>query len=213
MKSTNRLLVEGQTDKRVIPELMENVGVTWTSNGKPKVYIEASGSVGEILKPGVIEAELRASGLEALGIVVDANGNASNRWSEIRTRSSAEFDELPTEIPEEGLICSHAEGVRFGVWIMPNNRISGMLEDFLIGLIPQDSQELLNFAKSCVSGAREKGAQFKCSQTTKAELHTWLAWQDEPGRQLHQAVNYRILDARSPNSAPFANWFRQLFQL
>ena len=192
---------------------MEENGVEWGVDGRPTVHITASGSVGEILKPGVIEAELRASELEALGIVVDANGDADSRWNEIRNRCGAEFEQLPARIPADGLVCTHAEGARFGVWIMPNNRMSGMLEEFLIGLIPLDSQELLNFAKSCVASAREKGARFKDSQTRKAELHTWLAWQDEPGRQLHQAVNYRILDATSPNSAPFASWFRRLFDM
>ena len=213
MQSTKRLLVEGKSDMRVIPYLMEKNGVEWEIDGRPTVHIEASGSVGEILERGVLEAELRASGLEALGIIVDANGNAGKRWKQIRNRSKSEFKELPKQIPEQGLICLHSEGARFGVWIMPDNRMSGALESFLIGLIPQESEKLFSFAKNCVSGARDIGAPLKCSQTTKAELHTWLAWQDEPGRQLHEAVNYRMLDAKNSNSASFARWFRQLFEL
>ena len=61
----NKLLVEGKTDQQVIPYLMEHNGVTWPED--PPVYIESFGSVDEIMKPGVVEAEFKASRLEASG--------------------------------------------------------------------------------------------------------------------------------------------------
>ena len=61
---------------------MEHNGVTWPED--PPVYIESFGSVDEIMKPGVIEAEFKASRLEALGVVVDADGDAAARWDELR---------------------------------------------------------------------------------------------------------------------------------
>jgi hypothetical protein len=107
-------LVEGGADKRVIPHLMEANGVKWTRGDEP-VTITAQGSVGQILGPGVIEAELRATGLEALGVIVDADSDAAARWSAIRARCRSEFDGLPTDIPAGGLNTLHATGVRFGV--------------------------------------------------------------------------------------------------
>lgn len=208
-----KLLVEGDTDKRVIPYLMEANGVTWEVEKQPVVFIEPFGSVEEILKPGVIEAELRASGIQTLGLVVDANGNAKNRWEQIKNRCQAEFEVLPDDIPAGGLIIKHSEGAGFGVWIMPDNKFSGMLEDFLITLIPREAQGLLNLAKKCVDRAAKNGATYRRSQTKKAELHTWLAWQDEPGRQLHQAIHYRILEPGKPESKPFVSWFRSLFSV
>ncbi len=47
----------------------------------------------------------------------------------------------------------------------------------------------------------------------KADIHTWLAWQNPPGRQLHQAVMERILDPKHPKAQIFVNWFRDLYDL
>lgn len=208
-----KLLVEGATDKRVIPYLMEANGVAWGTPSRPVVFIDPLGSVEELLKPGLIEAELRASGLEALGVLFDANGDARQRWSQIRNRFGDEFDGLPEEIPEAGLHINHALGPRFGTWIMPDNRFSGMLEDFLIRLIPNNNRDLYGLAENCVAEAKRNDAPFRDVHTTKAEIYTWLAWQDEPGKQLHQAVHHRVLDPEKPESRLFVDWFRRLFEV
>lgn len=212
--SPRKLLVEGDTDKRVIPYLMEANDIEWESSGRPVVRIEPYNGVEELLKPGVVEAELRASGLEALGVMVDANGDASARWNRIKKHCDDQFEDLPERIPQNGLKTVHLEtGARFGVWIMPDNRFSGMLEDFLIRLIPEDSQDLYELAGKCVAEAARSGAPFKDVHKTKAEIYTWLAWQDEPGRQLHEAVHHRVLDPERPESQPFVHWFRHLFDV
>ena len=211
---SRKLLVEGNTDKRVIPFLMEANGVEWERSGEPVVCIAPYGSVDELLKPGVVEAELRASRLEALGLMVDANGDAFDRWNRIRSLCHDEFEHLPDRIPRGGLEIVHPESdVRFGVWIMPDNRFSGMLEDFLIRLIPEDSRSLYELAEQCVAEAAHNGAPFKDVHKAKARIYTWLAWQDEPGKQLHQAVHHRVLDPERPESQPFVDWFRSLFKV
>ena len=94
---------------------------------------------------------------------------------------------------------------------MPDNRSKGMLEDLLVQLVPRESESLFDLAKRCVGEATERGAPFKSAHLTKAEVHTWLAWQDDPGRSLHQAVDHRILDPMRAESKPFVRWFRSLF--
>ncbi len=209
-----KLLVEGETDKSVIPYLMEANGVTWPDPPNFPVYIKVSHSVNEILKPEVIEAEVRASGLEALGIVVDANGDAAARWDQFRCCCSSEFAELPDRIPAEGLEIVHSAGWRFGIWIMPDNRFTGMLEDLLVQLIPPEKPHALyELARNCVAESRRQGAPFKNVHQSKAEIYTWLAWQGEPGPRLQEAVKHKLLDPTSPRSRPFVNWFRSLFSV
>ena len=77
-------LVEGAVDSRVIVNLLISQGVNWETGGKPIVHVDDLGGLPEILDNGVIESELRASGLESLGIVVDANGDAAQQWQRIR---------------------------------------------------------------------------------------------------------------------------------
>ena len=208
---SKKLLVEGHTDKRVLPYLLEANGVTWEAAGEPIVYIEPCDGIDQMLKPGAIEAELGASGLEALGVMVDANGDARGQWTRVRDRCSGHFPSLPVEIPAEGLEIAHATGPRFGVWIMPDNRMKGALEDFLAQLVPIKSNSLFTFAEQCAAEAAKRGARFKPSHVTKATIHTWLAWQDEPGKSLHQAIDHRVLDPEKPESKPFVHWFRRLF--
>ena len=76
--------MEGAKDLRVIPYLMEANGVVWVPDGDPVVHIAPNNGAEQLLKQGVIESELRASGLEALGVVIDANGDARRRWSQVR---------------------------------------------------------------------------------------------------------------------------------
>ncbi len=63
-----RLLVEGREEQRVIPELIEKNGIEWgDSNDSWIVKIDEFDGVDKLLKPGVIEAELKSSGLSHLG--------------------------------------------------------------------------------------------------------------------------------------------------
>ena len=106
-----KLLVEGDTDLRVIAELMEANGVEWERDGKPVVHIEPSNGADELLKKGVIESEMQATGLEALGLVIDANGDARKQWTRIRERCQNALEgELPDAIPERGLDVRHVDG-------------------------------------------------------------------------------------------------------
>ena len=201
------------TDKRVMPYLMEANGVTWPEPPNHPVEIESWGSIDEILKPEAINNAVKVPGREALGVVVDANGDAAARWDELKARCGGEFAGLPDQIPAEGLHLVHPLGTRFGVWIMPDNRFEGMLEDLLVRLVPDDSGDLYGIARNCVATARSNDAPFKDAHERKAEIYTWLAWQDPPGLRLYEAVKHGVLDPTRPESRPFVDWFRRLFRL
>ena len=208
-----KLLVEGVVDKRVIVNLLISQGVNWVTDGKPIVHVDDLGGLPEILEDGVIESELRAWGLESLGIVVGANGDAAQQWQRIRERCRREIPTIPKRIPSEGLILEHDYGVRFGVWIMPDNQLCGMLEDYLVSLVPDEQSHLLELARRSVLQAKAAGAPFREVHRTKAEIHTWLAWQDKPGPQLHVAVLQRLLVPDRPESRKFIAWLRSLFEI
>ncbi|MEQ9234838.1 DUF3226 domain-containing protein [Coleofasciculus sp. E2-BRE-01] len=59
-----KLIVEGDQDKRVIPELIEANGIPWRKKeiGKKVPYIESYGN-DEFIDADVISTELKASGL------------------------------------------------------------------------------------------------------------------------------------------------------
>ncbi|WP_335337837.1 DUF3226 domain-containing protein [Nostoc piscinale] len=68
-------------------------------------------------------------------------------------------------------------------------------------------------AQEVAQKAKNKGAPFKDSYIDKAKIYTWLAWQEEPGRQLHQAIKYKVLNSQHPNAQIFFTWFKNLYNL
>ncbi|MDQ3333128.1 MAG: hypothetical protein M3552_21185, partial [Planctomycetota bacterium] len=72
---------------------------------------------------------------------------------------------------------------------------------------------VLELAKQAMDDARDAGASWKDAHEAKALIHTWLAWQDPPGQQLHLALLQRILNPLSPKSKDFIDWFRKLYQV
>ncbi|MCH8047718.1 MAG: hypothetical protein IID44_28830 [Planctomycetes bacterium] len=211
--TSHKLLVEGEQDKRVIPYLLD-VHIVWgDSKNEWPTNIVAYDGVDDLLAEGEIETQLKSPGLQALGIIVDANESLDSRWQQVRNRCLTAFPELPQQLPSEGLIAANEDGIRLGVWIMPDNQTSGMLETFLSHLIPDGGDKLWEHTQGQVDEAKKLGAPFKEVHRDKARVHSWLAVQDPPGESLHLAVVQRMFRPDSVNCAAFVEWFIKLYEL
>ncbi|MGP1382019.1 MAG: DUF3226 domain-containing protein [Thainema sp.] len=210
---SNVLLVEGAQDKFVIPELIEANGIDWGTKKDPIVYIRDCDGYSNLIDPDSIATELQGSGLSALGIIIDADENPDARWQSVIKAVSTSIPDIPTDLSENGLIHTTSDEIKFGIWMMPDNQMRGMLETFLAYLIPSDNEELWRFAQEAVQEAKRKGAELAEQKLDKANIYTWLAWQKSPGRRLHQAVMERILDPKHPNAQKFVTWFKTLYDL
>lgn len=209
-----RLLVEGEEDKRVIPYLIEANDIPWGETKKEAIVeIESYDGIENMLDRREITAQLKTSGLTALGLIVDADENPTARWQQVRNVCLPRISNLPENLPEEGLIHQTNFGVKFGVWMMPDNQTSGMLETFLAYMIPAGGDRLWDYAADVIIEAKNLGATFKENHTDKAKIHSWLSWQNPPGRQLHNAIMERILDPKHPKAEIFINWFKTLYDL
>ena len=209
----NVLLVEGSEDKLAIPELIEANGIDWGTKKNPIVYIEDCGGYEKLIEPTEISTQLKASGLSALGIMIDADEKPVDRWKSVRNACLKSIPDLPENLPETGLIHLSPDRIKFGIWMMPDNQMRGMLETFLAYMIPDENQGLWQFVQEVTKEAIEKGAKFKETHRDKANIYSWLAWQNPPGRQLHQAIVQRILNPQHPNAQIFVNWFKNLYDL
>ncbi len=210
------LLVEGKQDARVIPYLIEANGIVWEINKKPIVYIRDCEGNNNLVDSDIIISELQASELSTLGIIIDADDDALASWQSIRNASLKGIPDIPQFLPEDGLIHTTSEGIKFGIWIMPDNKTRGMLETFLISIIPTGNEPLWQFAQEAAQEAKSKGAKFKDTYLDKASIYTWLAWQDPPGLQIHEPIKYskeQILNPQHPNAQKFVTWFKNLYDL
>ena len=210
-----RLLVEGETDKSVIPYLLEANGVAWPD---PPILARCSssrnGSVDEILKPEVLELELAASGLEVLGVVVDANGDAAARWDDVRPGAAGSSPISRNRFPPEvwrsstPTVCGSACGS------CPTIGSPGCWRTFSSNWFRTTPAICPSSPGSPCRRSEDATARpFRNVHERKAELHTWLAWQDPPGLRLHEAVEHAVLDPARAESQPFVNWFKSLFDL
>jgi hypothetical protein len=204
-----QLLVEGKNDQHVIwalcnqYQLPENFSVEIPEE-------KGAGGIEALLDQ--LPARLDEPKLQTLGIVVDADRDLLARWQSIRDRLSASgYQNIPKIPPPEGWVYAPSDLPKIGVWLMPNNQITGMLEDFVAHLIPSDDT-LYPKAQSILQEIETAGInRYTSIHHPKALIHTWLAWQETPGMPMGQAITARVLSYNSQIAIAFIDWLTQLF--
>jgi hypothetical protein len=100
--------------------------------------------------------------------------------------------------------------MQIGIWLMPDNQRPGALEDFLGKLVPTEDATW-SYADEAVQKARGLGAPCLAKDHGKSLLHTWLAWQEEPGLPFGAAMKAEVLRKDAGEALRFVGWFRRLF--
>ena len=159
--------------------------------------------------------------LQRLGVVLDfdsedetggAHGlSLAARWASLRDiLARSGYDGVPTTPPTSGAIIEQEGRPVVGIWLMPNNADDGMLEDFVRSLIPQ-SDALIQRAGSPPCWLPPEHHRFRPRHRGKALIHTWLAWQEAPGRPLQRPIRAGYLDANAPVAQQLIAWLKRLF--
>ncbi len=207
-ESPYRLLVEGPDDKHSVIHLMARHSFDWADETKVRPFIHSEGGVEKLLE--TIPVTLKGP-YARLGIILDANSDPTSRWIQVRNRARrAELDLPDSPHPDGTIIPGQRPGSRIGVWLMPNNTSPGALEDFLGGLVPQ-GHPIWAYADEATMGARQRGARCRQKDHAKSVLHTWLAWQEEPGLPFGTALKAGFFEKDSEDALRFVAWFRRLF--
>lgn len=207
-QSPYRLLVEGSADQHAIIHLLRRKGYDWDNASQVRPFVNSVG--GRENMPAVIAVQ---KARRALGIVLDADEHPAQRWRDVKAWLADVVNAVPDDPHPDGLILNSREpGCKVGVWLMPDNRSQGALEDFVQDLVPPDDV-CWDYAKQQSQAAKERYARGPQSfgYDLKSQLHTWLAWQDEPGMSFGQALNKKLLGCESPTTARFCQWFDALF--
>lgn len=201
----NYLLVEGPDDEQVFFHLLRRYGL------ERNITIKNKEGIHQLLAD--LDVELDRSGLARLGIVVDADTDIAARWRSLRDRlMKLGYSTMPPEPKVEGTIIEQEGRPVVGIWLMPDNSITGMLEHF-VSLLVRPEDLLWPMAEEVVQKVIEKDRRFPETQTIKAHIHTWLAWQKEPGKPMGQAITKEYFDAGAPNAQQLIRWIRTLFDL
>ncbi len=217
--NSKQLIVEGKDDKWFVINLLKAYGVAWPNDNKKwPLTVTDFGGEDKIRDHEKLGAELhetlvaarKIQGLGTLGILLDSDTDAAAKFQSLRDILS-EF-ELPPRLPVDGLI-HNTSRLRIGIWIMPDNQNNGNLETLLQNLIPDGAVPLWEHARLATAAAKQLGADYREVDQSKAELHTWLAWQDPPGRPYGTAIEARMLEVPNNKATTFAKWLNDLFDL
>ena len=212
------LLVEGISDYHTIRSLLLAQGLGTCDlvgrNSSPDFAVEIIEGYPNTIQVA-LSTILRSNAANCFGILTDADAEpAISRWRsisryllELEEKSARLFAALPNSPDESGTILATNSGRTVGVWIWPDNVASGDMESFVTSLVPLNDSNLV-LANEVLNSVQPP--RFRDSHRSKALLHTWLAWQDPPGRQIGTAIQARILKHENPVAEAFLAWLTKL---
>lgn len=128
-------------------------------------------------------------------------------------KSSNKYN-VPDELPPTGLLLHPTDDDEpiIGVWIMPDNQLNGMLEDFVAILSDPSDTILAEVDQTLLTIEGKSISRYKSIHKAKARIHTFLAWQEDPGTPMGLAITKKYLKPDSTNCLPFVNWLQELFK-
>ncbi|WP_018618306.1 DUF3226 domain-containing protein [Spirosoma luteum] len=162
----------------------------------------------------VARIKLQRPKINTIGIVLDADKDLKARWDSIRDTLRKENYEVP-ELPEKDgtVIAGIDRNPTVGIWLMPDNLQLGMLEDFVQYLIPESDllRPYVGEVLRKIEGLNIDSLYNPQSHRAKAFIHTWLAWQKDPGTPMGLALTKTYLDHNAELCLRFVSWLNRLF--
>ena len=200
MSDERIILVEGRDDKHVVHHIRHLISLM------PAFSILEKGGKDPLLDS--IRGEILAEGRAVVGILVDANDNLQARWQAVSNRLRDAGITPPAAPAPGGTI---VEGnPRVGVWLMPDNRSPGELEDFIAKMIPS-GDPVWPLSKDYIERIPEDDRKFRPGKILRAKVHAWLAARERP-RLLGQAIRTGDLRVDGAEAQLFVRWLRELFK-
>jgi len=209
MAAKKILLVEGTDDENVLKHICGNRGIPHLDD------VKSHGGVERLLDSVPVRLKASEDG-DIVGVVIDADTDVAARWQSLRDRLiRVGYTGVPDNPAPDGTILDPPAGTllpRVGIWIMPDNQTKGILEDFLRFLLPAGSR-LFDHVTTSVATIPAGEHRFTQLAEPKALIHTWLAWQEEPGKPLGTAITARYLDPGVAQVDVLVSWLNRLFFL
>ena len=196
---TKILFVEGQDDKHVVRHIRDRARMAVPFD------IQDKGGFNKLIE--TISTEIKAPGRMAVGILVDANDDPDARWAAVSNRLRKAGISTPRDPSRDGTIMGGTP--RIGVWLMPDNRSAGEIEDFVKRMIPRNDP-VQSLARQYIQSIPAEARKFPTGKRSRAELHAWLATRETPGR-MGSAIGRGDLWTGGVLCKKFSGWIERLF--
>jgi len=199
------LLVEGSDDMHIMSALFLRFNIP-----KDSFKIENKEGINKLLESLPIHLK---SKLDAIGILVDADENIQSRWDAIKNILNSSGYSTPKQPESNGTIIIQEGKATIGIWLMPNNETSGMIEDFMQFLIPKEDVLLPKAQKILADLESESINNYKTVHRSKALIHTWLSWQETPGTPMGLAITKSYFSTSNQVLCErYIDWIKELFK-
>jgi len=215
MSDEGVLLVEGASDVDFFGALLPSLALDRPVKICPPRDYGRHNTVTVVpaLVPHLIR-QLDTQSITRLAIVVDADhdsgGGFQPRWDQVTAALRAEgyrCPQRPPREPNQGSLFQHDDGLpAVGLWLLPNHRDNGMLEDLVLATAarvpPQGA--LLDHAAEAIQGLPH--TLFSDHHRSKALTYSWLSYQARPAIGLSAPLRAGLLDQASPSLRGLCDW-------
>jgi len=198
-----KLLVEGNDDQHVIWSLCERFSIAENFD------VVECGGVNRLLEQ--IPVRFKQSGIKTIGVIIDADVDMNSRWKSLSELLAKEHYTVPAQLPGNGLVLNPASMVKVGIWVMPDNKVNGMIEDFIRFLVPNNDSLLMVATETLDKIESKELNKYSLSHKSKALIHTWLSWQEDPGTPMGLAITKKYLTTEKEICSALIQWIKTTF--
>lgn len=213
------LVVEGEEDKKLFQALLRR-----SQTDRVEVVCHPAGKGNAIATYCASVAKQTKSSQAQLGLVVDADLVAVGGSGIGKTVADLNAKLMPlglrplTKLAGGGFEAGSMQYTRcrFGVWVMPNGEKDGYVENLLVDCIAPAESARFDYAQrqceAALADAPSLGFPVRAHHMVKAELGTWLAWQDPPRMSFAAALERGLFDERGDVMSSLSAWLKSLYK-
>ncbi|TAH07270.1 MAG: hypothetical protein EAZ14_11390 [Runella slithyformis] len=199
-----KLLLEGKDDVFVVSKIWETT--------KGEFSFDRIDCDGKDNIPDELRTYILSGNTQSIGIIIDADDNPAGRWQKYQDELRRLGYEVPKQPSKNGTIINGlGRNPRVGIWIMPNNDATGILESFIAYLIPENDPLWFESERILSEIEAKNLNKYALKDRPKALIHTWLAWQNNVGVNMSTAIAERYLTTDSDLCQRFVTWLDNLF--
>lgn len=213
------LLVEGEADKGFFKKVCKKLSLDTTVKvALPKEFsANAFNTKGGVLSQlELLQTQLEDGHITNIAAIVDADfiehGSGTLKTLQKASDLLKPFGFNKRDAPIlSGFYFDHDDGLpSIGLWIMPDNKKEGMIENWLESCINSSEEKLYKQAKLAVQ--KIKDPKFKEHSRVKAQISTWLSWQKSPGHGLYSIAYNDLLDENKNEYKNLCSWLKGVFK-
>ena len=174
------------------------------------VIDEAENGIHHSVQPAMWKMVLRTAHRDGVQVLATTH-SWRNSWPPSPDRLGRAGIEVSDRDPGGTVVRGKLPDPDVGVWIMPDNRSPGELEDFIAAMIPRDDSVWPLSPSLCRwDSGRESAVQFQEGAAGQGSFHAWLATRERP-RPMGLAIGARDLEVGGAVCVELTEWLRRSF--